>query len=444
MSIAPNSLIYMQAYGHYLGVGANWDASILLKGVSPTPEDAFLLELFLEGDELRYDEEFILRAYNQRYVAVSDGIFCAHCREKKDASRFRIVPVKPGESLLCSGDTLHLYCGEYPVIIPSFEGGKVLENGTSVESTPVTLICVGDQTKRNQDEEKMDDGFKATDDDEWLDEDDLSLLSEEGTNIASQPGINEDIEDDDAHFMSEAKSFIPLSVPVVHKNDATTDSSIEISPKAHSENVLPSNISVLSSPIFDPVRDRLEEQLQHLLEVRRMDCRLADECQQLLDRCEQLQDSIPRLAQWAERRILLQQSLEQFMEVLPEDARNLFKVETQVLTKIDQVLPAYTGYKDELSVALQKSFGEFQAMLALIGQLQADLEMKKNEITKAGSEADALRGQLRPHLEANQRIATLLPGAQNVIDLLREVEQLLQESDHLLADLLPSQTSGSV
>lgn len=436
MAIAQNSPIYLQAYGHYLGVGANWEASIMLKGASPASEDAFFLELAEGRDQLCYDEEFFLRAYNQRYVVKSNGVLCAFGREKKDASSFRILPVNSGKSEPCSsGESLLLYSGTDPILIPSLEGGGVTANIGALEATPVTLLCVGDEITKNQDKKGMEDEIKNAHDDEWMDEEDLALLDEESPNIVYSADVTEDDEDITTHLMTEVKPVIPIATTIVHQRDDKISLPKIATPR--SENIIDSSISTLSLPIFDPVRDRLEDHLRQLLEARRIECRLADECQQLLERCEQLQSSIPRLSQLAERRIQLQQSLDQFLEVIPEDSRRLFGTETQISKKIDQILPVYTGYKDELSITLQNSFSEFQTLLSQIGQLQADLELKKSEIEQAGAEAEAMRGELRPYLEANQRIAAFLPGAQNVMDLLREVERLLRESDRLLEDLLP-------
>jgi hypothetical protein len=450
MNIAKNSNIRIQAFGHYVGVGANWDASILLKGVYPTPEDDFLLELCSDADELRYGEEFVLRAYNRRYVAVSKGVFCAFGREKTAAARFRIEPLSNGDSMPYLGCMVLLYFGQEHVVISSLQGAKLMMKGLGQDATQITFnLCDTGPIQENQEMEKQahtrssnDDAIRGTGH-EWLDEKDLLSL-DELERYDDQFDITKEMEKESAQLKRKVTSSLSLGTSVIPERKVQADMA-ESRPGliTKSDDLIASTEPLFSSPVLESVRDRLEAQLQQLLEVRRMECRIADECQLLIDRCEQLQECIPRLPLLAERRLLLQQSLEQFMEVLPEDACQVIGIESQVLTRLTQLLPVCLGYKDSLSAALQMSLGQCQTLFADIEQLRSDLNAKKQEMDDFLAVAEELRGQLSPHLEANLRIANLVPGARGMMDVLNEVRRLLEESDCLLAAFVQTAVDNS-
>lgn len=423
----------LQAYGMNIGVASSWEANIILNDASESAENIFLIEFCNATDPFRHDSEFTLCAYNNYYIVMFNGELCAAGRGKADATRFSFKEASGSIPKHYMEQALLLFAEQKPVKIPSILGGKLSIAGAVQDATPITLIHCNASTDASPQETKSYTqktscnaaSSTQADDDGWIDEDDLNG-SDENDALLEESCITE----------VKTADKIPVEEPISFKTDISVISPTPIQQNVPHESPILNEIFSTPSPEIDLVRDRLEGHLQKLLEVRRTEYQLSDECNRLLDRCEQLQESIPRIPHLSENRAKLQKDLEKLTSQFPSDALQAFDVELEMLEKMRQSLSVCNGYKDGVSATLQQTLTEGQQVLSQIEALQSELTTKKEEIVLHREQANILIEQLKPHLDANQRISAALPGAQNVVDLLKKAKLLLEESDQLLAGLI--------
>lgn len=423
MPINSESKIYINALGRYIGVGANWESSIILKGVASVKEDIFTLEYCDDGEDICYGKEFILCAYNKHYISLVNEVMCAIGRTKSDATQFTFKQVSADQLHQDHEDMLFMYSGDSPIIIPSMEGGKVRLGSFGLAATPV-LIQPYDRAQALAIDREANTSKTPTCiipqpqlyEEEWLNEEDLDTSHEENDGNEQKANILKSEELD----VSSKISLENIDQHVICQASAN-------------EPTIQAAYSPSTSSPFDLVRDRLEQQLQQLIEVRRQEYELADECNQIITRCEQLQENLPRINSLTENKERLQKTLEEITNLYPEDALLTLDCEAQILDVLSEILIIYTDQKGHLSNALKLTTNEAQEILDQTRVLQEDLKEKNSALINIQEQYSILLSQITPHYIANKKIADALPGAQNVCDLLDKVKQMLEDCDRLLA-----------